>query len=388
MKILVLSNGKGEDVLAVTLVSALIREHELAGKKPPEFSAMPLIGDGRSYAEAGIHVIGRGLSLPSNGFINGPLALLADIRSGLIGMLIERIATLRRTSRNVDRIICVGDIVPVFLARLFAKKPVIHVSTAVTVKVRKFGPLELSLFRKGCEIVFAKDRPTEEYLISNGVNARFSGNLMIDDTNLLGSGVSYADDRVPTVALLPSSREDAYDNVRRMVRIASRMGGYCMKLVLPFPDNLKEEKLCAVVREMGLKTSPSREKDSMWETEPAKGVRLIALRGHFADVLKSSKAAIGMTGTGNEQAVGLGVPLVLIEEGSSASRSRLRFYEKLLEGSVLPLRGSDESIADEIKALLSDRDKLKRMSEAGKKTIGEPGAARRMAAEIFKRLYA
>jgi uncharacterized protein (TIGR03492 family) len=388
MKLLVLSNGKGEDVLAVTLLEALIREHELSGKEAPDIIALPLIGDGKSYKETGITTIGRGLSLPSQGFIGSPWALLKDIRSGLIGMLIERIMTLRKVSKDRDHIICVGDIVPVLLAKLFTKKPIIHVSTAVTVKFRKFGPLEMSAFRKRCELVFAKDRQTAEFLSSRGVNARFSGNLMIDDRNLVGSGTSYKDSTADTVALLPSSRDDAYDNIRRMVRIIFHLSGSSMKLLLPFSENLSADKLGGIIKGLGIKTSASDEKDALWEAWLGKDIVLLAIKGHFADALKSSKAAIGMTGTGNEQAVGLGVPLILIEEGSSASSSRLRFYEKLLEGSVLPLRGSDEKIASGIRDLLLDNDRLKKMSEAGRKTIGEPGAAKRMASEIMKRIYA
>ena len=220
------------------------------------------------------------------------------------------------------------------------------------------------------------------------MNARFSGNLMIDDRNLVGSGTSYKDGTVDSVALLPSSRDDAYSNIARMIKIISRIKDIKIKFVLPFSENLSAEKLGGIVKDLGIRTSASSEKDALWKAELGKGVKFLAIKGHFADTLKSSKAAIGMTGTGNEQAVGLGVPLILIEEGSSASSSRLRFYEVLLEGSVLPLRGSDEKIASGIRNLLLDNDRLKKMSEAGGKTIGEPGAAKRMAKEIMRTIYA
>lgn len=387
MKLLVLSNGKGEDVLAATLIAALVKERELSGKAAPQVTALPLIGDGSAYTKAGIATIGRGLSLPSRGFIGSPLALLRDVRAGLIGKLFERITALRKASKDVDHLICVGDIVPVLLATLFTKRPAIHVSTAVTVRFRKFGPLEMAVLKR-CELVFAKDMQTAEFLSSRGVKARFSGNLMIDDRNLAGSGTSYGDGRSDVVALIPSTRDDAYDNIRRMIRISSLLGGANINLVLPFPESLSEEKLGGIVRDMGIKISASSEKDALWKAEVGRGVALLAVKGHFADVLRSSKAAMGMTGTGNEQAAGLGVPLILIEEGSSASGTRLRFYEKLLEGSVLPLRGTDERIASGIRELLRDGERLRRMSDAGKRTIGEPGAARRMAGEMLRILDA
>jgi len=338
MEILVLSNGKGEDSLAVTLLKAM--------DAPVKIKALPLVGDGRAYADAGIETTDVDQDLPSHGFGGTRISsLLKDIRAGLGRVTLNHVRALKKLSSGADLIICVGDIYPVLLAGLFTGKPIIHVATAISVRIRKYNFAEIALFRKRCRKVFSRDEETASFLRSKGVGAECVGNLMMDDPGLAETG---EDLKIPAdkfvIGLLPSSRPDARSNTEKMLKVMSHIG-----------------------RDMNVE-------------------HVIATKGLMGDVIRRANLIVGMTGTGNEQAAGLGKPVVLIEHGPAASRKRIRQYEKLLEGAVVSFGGDDKKVAGGIMSLIKDPGRLREMGEAGRKILGGPGAARKMAEAILREL--
>ena len=63
-RLLCLSNGHGEDIIAVRILQEL---RQISSKL--NISALPLVGEGRAYFTAGIPVIGAVQAMPSGGFI-------------------------------------------------------------------------------------------------------------------------------------------------------------------------------------------------------------------------------------------------------------------------------------------------------------------------------
>ena len=388
MEILVLSNGKGEDALAVTLLKAI---EEAFGKRKlplPKFSAVPLVGDGEAYTRSGYPASGGGKNLPSHGFGGlRVISLLRDIKAGLIGMVIKEIDVLKKRSKTADLIICVGDLYPVILAAFFTDRPIIHLATAISVSFQKYNALEIALFKKRCKLVISRDSATANFLVKRGVNAKFLGNIMMDDPTLVQKTVDFGiSGEKKVLGLLPSSRGDSYSNIARMLKVISHIGNQGkFEYLLSLSPVLDIKKLEGHLSRLNYRFVPN-------PADPVEVARIYGktniyvriISGNFAGIIKRSTLVLGMTGTGNEQAAGLGTPLFLIEEGESASRKRVRQYQRLLAGAMETGSGTDEKIAAQILALVNDPRRLSKMADAGRKIMGEPGASLRMAEEILQ----
>ncbi|MFC1478834.1 hypothetical protein ACFL57_05190 [Candidatus Margulisiibacteriota bacterium] len=403
MKILILSNGKGEDSIAVTVLDQL-RQVIGSAELTVDLAAMPLIGNGNAYAKAGIEVIDSADILPSGGFVLQKFSsFIADIKAGLFALHSRQLKTIKH--EKPDLIIAFGDIFPVILA-LLTGKPVIHVGTAYSVHLRKLITLEKWLFHK-CRLVLSRDELTASHLRDCDINALCVGNPMMDDPLLEGtlnqspgkpgSGTGQAkglrdlgtettstatdssdaelttENYQPTtkkdvVGLIPSSRIDAYDNLQKMIEVIQYIPQKDNLLFLvSVAPNLDTEKIASIV---------SGYQDQL---------DLKLVKGSLGDVIHPSKIAMGMTGTGNEQVVGLATPLVLLQgSGPQSSPARMKHYQKLLGDAVFVPQGNDEQVGKQIGALLKDVEHLEQMGQVGVKRMGPPGAAKAMAAMIYE----
>ena len=114
MKLLVLSNGHGEDRVAIRIIERLqqnILELELA--------ALPIVGQGYAYQNLDIPLAGRVQQMPSGGFIyKGGNPLWQDLRGGLVQLTIEQLKLVRQWGKAGGAILAVGDIVPLLYAWL------------------------------------------------------------------------------------------------------------------------------------------------------------------------------------------------------------------------------------------------------------------------------
>jgi uncharacterized protein (TIGR03492 family) len=112
------------------------------------------------------------------------------------------------------------------------------------------------------------------------------------------------------------------------------------------------------------------------------------VQGYFRDCLQGAALALGMTGTGNEQIAGLGIPLVLLRgRSAAASGRRMRHYKRLLGEAVFILRGSDQRKIIQLTQLLNNERQLRLMSKAGQERMGPAGGAYFIARKIWYYLY-
>ncbi|MGL5835667.1 MAG: lipid-A-disaccharide synthase-related protein, partial [Waterburya sp.] len=108
MKLLVLSNGHGEDLIATRIIERLLPDiAEL------EITALPIVGQGYAYRNLNLPLAGRVQQMPSGGFIyQGGHPLWQDLRDGLIPLTLEQISLVRQWGKQEGKILAVGDIVP------------------------------------------------------------------------------------------------------------------------------------------------------------------------------------------------------------------------------------------------------------------------------------
>ena len=367
MKILVLSNGKGEDSIAVTVLLELRKL--LFAKKSDGLTlkALPIVGEGNAYRKLGIRVLGAEKPLPSGGFGLQSFAMFwRDIFSGLFGLHLRQIKILKQ--EKCDLIIAFGDLFCVWLA-LFSKRPVIHVGTAFSIHLRESWAIERWILLK-CKLVITRDEPTAEHLQKYGIKAKYFGNPMMDDPVLQLASLQagqLASQVKSVICLVPSSRDDAYSNLQRMLDVISKMAGQAeYQFVVSVAPNLDLRKVKELV--------------SPYE----KSLSILLSKDDFGVVISSSTIAIGMTGTGCEQVVGLGVPLVLLRgKGPQSSKGRLVHYQKLLGDSVFVPEGTTETIAFQIRELLRDKNRLQKMALVGQHRMGLPGGAKKIAEAIL-----
>lgn len=408
MRLLVLANGHGEDLLARTLVLAL---HEEARNRsfPLETWVFPLVGEGRAWQAAGHQdgpqaggssgpegpaslpwkMVGVQATMPSGGFLlEGSGGLWQDLRAGLLGLLRRQMGSVRRLGREVDWVLAVGDVVPLAAGLLWAKRPVFFVATAKSTRIRGFGRAETILMRRS-RLVFARDGESAQALAAAGVPARYAGNLMMDALEP-GSLPSPATEGL-VIALMPGSHQDAYGNLAVMAQaahaIAARWDGPTRFLV-PLASGLDQTRAVRALEEAGWQPpSPAEEVPGagVW-LAPREGgtARLWMAAGVFGPMLRACRLAVGLAGTANEQAVGLGKPVVAFPgPGFQATLAFLQDQKRLLGEAVEVADPEPQAVAEAVCQILSDPDRYHRMAEAGQAVMGRPGATQRMARQIL-----
>jgi len=77
-KLLFISNGYGEDAISAKIAITLQKKASFCS-----LAAFPTVGDGKIYEEKGIPLAGRGVTLPSEGFVRSFKDLALDLKSGL-----------------------------------------------------------------------------------------------------------------------------------------------------------------------------------------------------------------------------------------------------------------------------------------------------------------
>jgi uncharacterized protein (TIGR03492 family) len=391
--ILFLSNGHGEDLIATMIAREVKAERESL-----DVVGFPLVGFGKPYIDAGIRVVGVQKTMPSGGFLrHGVRLMLQDIKAGLIGLTVQQIRHLKSMSESVRLTVSVGDIYPLFLSGRYVKSPVLCLSTAKSEYIKGHLCIERKFMRKYADLVLARDERTGKTLSEQGVPAKFAGNVMMDGFFITGENFGLTLEK-KVVGILPGSREEAYRNMGTLLEIVRCLVDLsCNNLdfVVGLAPNLDEERLAHVVRRAGWRyqkqRSGDRERGVTGCIYPGSGGEapcVLVSQGWFGDVLNVSNIVIGLSGTGNEQAAGLGRPVVTFPtEGPQFSRKFAEAQKRLLGEAVAYVESRDVTdIASEVMNILGDSMRIARMRRAGHARMGDQGAATRTARIIINYL--
>ncbi|PRX37851.1 conserved hypothetical protein [Meinhardsimonia xiamenensis] len=391
-RLLIVSNGHGEDEIAGRLIDALRAE---AGAAAPDLVAWPMVGQGQGYELRAVPRIGPEGRLPSEGFSTLSLAHLArDLAGGWPGLLWRQYRFARSLRGRFPLLLGVGDIMPLFVAELSAT-PMAFVACA---KSSHYGgafdhnALERLMMRRRCVAVFPRDALTHERLVRLGVASRNLGNPMMD--GLAPDDPAGLRAEAPlAVALLPGSRRDATDNALLLAAGADAALARGLpagtRFLIAAHDAVDFARLAASLPAPWLRTiAPSGSRGegaghaAVMFSHPS-GAALLAVKGRFADVLHASDIAVGMAGTANEQAVGLGLPLVAVPGRGNQGRAYVRMKMRFFGPAAVTAEPDPEAIGAVLAALAADPAQRARMAEAGRARMGRPGASRAIAREVL-----
>ncbi len=391
-RVLIISNGHGEDQIAAVLGGKLA---EVA----PEVTirALPLVGAGRAYAQYGIPVIMQAEELPSGGFARNSLRnLWMDVKGGLLGQIASQIQLLRKIRPEVDLAVCVGDVYLIMLAGMFLKKPVYFLPTAKSDYIRPHWRIEVSLMRRFCQRIFPRDARTARSLARQGLPAEFAGNLMMDCLSFRDPDY-FRLEKDWVITLLPGSRREAYENMVDLTAaltaleelLAEQQGiAGTRRYLLALAGGLEVAVMAERLAPMDWRlVEPLPEEDAQGICGhlqgPREGLSIMVVKGRFADLLAASDLVLGLAGTGNEQAAGLGKPVVAFPgRGPQFSEKFAQMQKRLLGEAVSLVAREPRVVAQEILNILTNADRREQMGKVGRERMGEPGGAKAIALQI------
>jgi uncharacterized protein (TIGR03492 family) len=390
MKILFVSNGHGEDAIGAFLAKTMLElEPNL------EIEALPIVGRGNVYERAGIRVLGPRWSPPSGGFTFTSLDLfLKDWRDGMRQKTHEQHWAIRNA--KADAVMIVGDVYALWVTfsfafkdakpRVFQYQPLVSryyqdgmntsdkLERSSRVTVDSFV-LPERLYMKRVERVFTRDERSAAWLRELGVpHAQFAGNIMMDLLTPELELQTILDDR-PVLALLPGTRNDYLFSLPIMLETAALLpefqtfAAFSGTLELPTGWVWTTAKIVDNETRVALHDS---------------GIRVVMLKHGFAALLQVASVVLGTSGTGNEQAVGLGKPVIGFPTTGPQYLEGFAKAQKRLLGVGLTLEKPDpEFLAQAVNTAHQDQVFRAQVAQAGLERMGLPGGAKRIALEVL-----
>ncbi|ELR99413.1 lipid-A-disaccharide synthase-related protein [Gloeocapsa sp. PCC 73106] len=409
-KLLCLSNGHGEDAIAVAVLQHLKNQGV-------EVKALPLVGQGTSYQLHRIPLIGPLESLPSGGFIYMDTGQLwQDLQSGLLQLTLKQYQAMKQWVQSQPSsqlaILAVGDILPLAFAWLSGVNYA-FIGTAksdyylrneqgwlreTSLIERCFGSVYLPWERwlmtsSRCLGVFPRDQITAKNLQKYSISVFDYGNPMMDVVDTIPTHREISEKL--TILLLPGSRPlEAMRNWRQILQgvagIINKISNESLLFLGAIAPNLDLHQLELSLIQQGWQSAPEvpppliNAKLLLFQQKQA----ILALtQADYADCLLKADLAIAMAGTATEQFVGLGKPAIVIPgQGPQYTRAFAQAQQRLL-GPSLILVETPEQIVTAIESLLQNPTQLQQIAINGQQRMGKPGASQRIAQALLKHLF-
>jgi uncharacterized protein (TIGR03492 family) len=416
MKLLCISNGHGEDAIALPVLQELRKLSQ-----PIEICTLPIVGVGKAYSSNGFAIAGKVQTMPSGGFINqDSRQLVRDLQGGLGGLTIDQIRTVRDWGKSGGKILAVGDIVPLLFAWL-SGADYAFIGTAkseyyirddrgqfltsqrdsIEVKTGSYYfPWERWLLsRSRCKAVFPRDKLTTELLQQWQIPAFDLGNPMMDGVATdLSKPLFYQPQparrelaRPLIVTLLPGSRPpEAYANwgkiiiaVNSLIPVFEYRKILCLAAIVP---TLNLDILQGDLEKLGWTkvTTPDTELTSLIADPSAiyyqrDNVTIVICTQAYAQCMQQGDCAIAMAGTATEQFIGLGKPAFIIPGAGPQFTPGFAEAQTRLLGESVILVPQPQNVGMEMQRLLQQPDRLQSIAQNGLLRMGKSGAAKRIA---------
>jgi uncharacterized protein (TIGR03492 family) len=406
LKILALSNGHGEDEVAVRILRQLQQQCPDC-----HLQALPIVGEGRAYEQADISIYGSvRAALPSGGFIYmDQQRVVQDLKSGLLSLTWSQLQDCRRWAAEGGSILATGDIVPLLFAG-FSGAPYIFIGTAkseyylrqddTALKARRWPwqrwldcdylPWERALMQHSrCKAVFPRDRLTALFLKQWPIPVFDMGNPMLDDLEPKGIIPRH---RLPehqaVILLLPGSRPpEAYANWQIILDGITPLAlqGKSLVFIGAIAPQLNLDQLQQLTTASGWQQNsklPEIPVPHVWLTLGQSHLLIVAKA--FSDGLYLADLAIATAGTATEQCVGLGKPVITVPGHGPQFTWAFAEAQSRLLGASIHLLSQPQEIPDQVHRLLQQSDLRSLYKQNGVQRMGQPGTSQRIAQQILQ----
>jgi uncharacterized protein (TIGR03492 family) len=412
MKLLCLSNGHGEDIIATKILEQLQQQSPNIN-----LGALPLVGEGYAYKKMNIPIIGKVKQMPSGGFIYmDSRQLLRDVKGGLLRLTLDQYGGIRQWIQEVKKtqdqglILAVGDIVPLLFAWLSGVNYA-FVGTAKSEyylrddaqwldKTSAFEkwmggvylPWERWLMsRQSCKGVFPRDQLTTQILQNYGIRAFNFGNPMMDDLEecFNHNFNNLIDSPELNFVLLPGSRvPEVYENWQLILNAINYLLTYFSHKKLTFYGAIAKSVPLNILEELLIKNDWIANDFNLtnFSQIDGKGISFIKdnhtifiTQNAYQTCLNKGQIAISMAGTATEQFIGLGKPAItLIGKGPQFTPAFAEAQTRLLGKSIFLLEKPEE-ITNTVDYLINNLELQTEIKENAKKRMGLPGSAKKIA---------
>lgn len=398
--LLIISGGNAEDLIGATLAQ------HLAGLR---LAALPLVGPGRRYEGQVERILGPRKQMPSGGFpFNSLENLLADLQAGFLQEILLQIRAAQLARRELRAVAAVGDAYALFvgvLASDWGRRPLVHLQPQISHhywagrsvwerlrQPNQFAAEDYMFYERWMHrfvrAVYVRDKLSEQRAHQLGMHkARFVGSLAMDTLGPPERDLSGLLDGRKVLVLLPGTRADVRYSLPLMLQSAALLpelqplvawAGDFSRLPLPegWALTLRDEQ--TAIASTG--TCPSRSGSS-----PAHrgDQRVWLLRGAFSAILHAGHLAIGTAGTANEQAAGMGIPVVAFPTpGPQYIYPNALRQSRLLGKALCLVEASPEAVAAAVRRFLLDPQAREEAIREGLERNGPRGAMPKIAAEV------
>ena len=355
MLVCFVSNGVGEDRSAAVLAARLVSDFPAA-----TVIGAALLSDGDEYRRRALRVAVGGSMPWSGGFSTvTPSAFIRDLPS--FNRLLHFRRSLTALRSGTDAVVVVGDVFLLMLAKSALRKPTFFVALAKSNHHTPHSLVERAILRQLDIDVITRDSETCQALQASGIRAHYFGNLLMDGLQPLRPS-----QEPPSVVLLPGSRREAPLNFVRMLAVVEGV-------------DCPARWSCALAPTVPVARIAEHAQRAGWTLDGRRLVRerysITLVENDFEAALAGAELVLGMAGTANEQAAGLGCVVVSFPgAGPQAHPRRLREQEALLGGGAI-FEESIETAIGTVNRLLRDPAERHRRGLAGRSRMGSPGAA-------------
>tara|TARA_B100000965_G_scaffold57439_2_gene43685 strand:+ start:195 stop:1403 length:1209 start_codon:yes stop_codon:yes gene_type:complete len=311
-RILILSNGHGEDLSGSLLAKELIRMGN-------QVDALPIVGNGNNYKKQKIRVVCQTKEFNTGGLgYNSLKGRINDLFNGQVIYFFKKLFLTYLIRKKYKYFVVVGDIVPIMFAWLSRKKFFVYLvaySSHYEGKLILPWPSRFFLSSSKLQNLYTRDLLTSVDL-TNQLNRKvfFYGNPFMD---VFLPFKKVCKPNVFNIALLPGSRmPEIINNFYLMIDILENLSKYryFQKVEFNFAivNNFSPQRIIKILSSKN------------WELEQTKtnkdnlvmryNSNIVNFRWNsFPEILCKSNLVISMAGTAAEQAVGLNKPVIQIE---------------------------------------------------------------------------
>ena len=329
-RILLLSNGHGEDLSGSLLAKYFVKEGDVV-------HALPIVGDGENYKKENIKIIGKTKKFRTGGIgYNSLKGRMFEIFGGQLIYFFRKLYLSYALRNKYDFYFVIGDIVPIFFA-WFAKKDfftyLVAYSSHYEGKLKLPWPCKFFLLSKYAKKIYSRD-----FLTANDLTLQlrkkviFFGNPFMDKF----SSFENKSKSLPfNIGLFPGSRSpELLYNLQLILEVLESMSKlkYFQNIAFNFAivKALSLNKIIPIFNQRNWIYVEKKGKSDVLEFKY--GFISITLNWNlFEEILCKSNFVISMAGTASEQAIGLAKPVIQIEgKGPQFTKSFAEAQRRLL----------------------------------------------------------